>query len=148
MKQFNLSAQDRNWLSTWMRNNLVCAVGVACLLVGLQMGSTVPLVQMKQASADPIATATDGISVPPHGWRRTINGWEHVSAWRSPSSRPLGEIVSIQRQREPAWLQQSLRRLRELPPLIFALFQLTAIAAIIWVADAHKKTRPEISNRV
>ena len=42
--------------------------------------------------------------VPPQGWRRTRDGWEHVSTWR-PLGRPLGEIVMEQEAREPGWMK-------------------------------------------
>jgi len=89
-----------------------------------------------------------GISVAPQGWRRTSNGWELASRWRLPSSLTLGELILIQRDREPVWIRSSLKWLRELPPLTFAMFQLTAIAAILCGAALRKKTQPNIFGRV
>lgn len=141
----------------WLRNNLVCCLGIASLLALLQIESATPIVRMQRAAADqaPAALPTtsastlesNGISVLPHGWRRTANGWEHVSSWQRATSRPLAELVLIQCRREPAWVQQALKLLREISPVTFAMLQLTLISAIIWVADTHKKTRPEFSGR-
>jgi hypothetical protein len=139
MTLININPQDRRWIARWLRSNLVCVFVAGCLLLVLRVESTVPVIRMKQANADSVVRSEEGISVPPQGWRRTANGWEHVSGWQQLASRPLGELVLNQRRREPVWIQTALRTLRQLPPLTFALLQLTAIAAIVWVAEARKK---------
>ncbi len=148
MTLLKINAQDRRWFARWLRGNLICVFVAGCLLLLLHVELTVPVVRMKQAHAGPSVTPQVGVSVLPKGWRRTSNGWEHVSHWRNPASLPLGELVVSQRQREPVLIQKILRSLREVPPLAFAMLQLTAIAAIVWVAEEQKKTRSEISGRV
>lgn len=139
MSLININSQDRRWLKRWLRSNLICVAVASCLLIALRGESNVPVVRMAQAHADPIVRTDQGISVPPQGWRRTANGWEHVSGWRTPAALPLGELVTIQQRREPAWMQSAMRTLRELPPLAFAFLQLTCIAAIVLSAEARKE---------
>ncbi len=76
--------------------------------------------------------------VPPQGWRRTDRGWEHVSTWRK-IGRPLAEIVMDQQKREPGWVNSGLASIRELPPLAFAMLQITAISAIFWLAGRDRR---------
>ena len=140
MTLFNIESKDRQWLTRWLFSNLVCVTVLGCLLVLLRFESTTPVIPMTQATADTLTAVTEVGSIPPQGWRRTANGWEHTSHWRSRSSRPLAELILIQRDREPAWAQKGLHVLRELPPLTYAMFQLTAIAAIVWVAESRTRT--------
>ena len=146
MTLININSEDRRWLKRWLRSNLVCVAVAGCLLVALRGESNVPVIRMTQANAESIVHTDAGISVLPQGWRRTANGWEHVSRWQNPASLPLGELVLNQQQREPAWMKAVLRTLRMLPPLAFALMQLTAIAMIVWVAEARKKRDQKFPN--
>lgn len=79
------------------------------------------LIYLHRSPANPVA---------PTGWRRTQNGWEDVSTW--PAMAPsLPEIVMRQELQESAWLRDSLRTLRRVPPLVFAMLQLAAVAVIV-----------------
>lgn len=75
--------------------------------------------------------------VPPVGWRRTSNGWEHVSDW--PAAAPsLNELILSQRAEEPAWARALFRHLRSVSPLAFGLFQLTAVALITAACEVKR----------
>jgi hypothetical protein len=79
----------------------------------------------------------------PHGWRRTDQGWEDVSKWRT-SARPLAEIIVQQEARESASVQSALASLHGIPPLAFALLQIAAVAGIVAVSrnEHAERTRP------
>lgn len=98
------------------------------------------------ADAQPERTTADVQfqAVAPEGWRLTATGWEDVSTWPA-LPRSLGEIVLSQEKNEPAWLQFTLAKVRGIPPLVFALLQLTAIAAIVNSAKSSEQPprRPE-----
>ncbi len=150
MTFINIDANDRRWLAGWLRSNLICVLVALCLLAAVRVESTVPVIRMPQMSAQSTTAIADrhaqGFSVVPQGWRRTVNGWEYASGWQQfSSSRPLAELVSIQQAREPAWIQNGMRWLRELSPLTFAVLQLLAITAIVWSAEIRKKRPAEIS---
>lgn len=158
MKFFNLHSDDARWLSRWVRSNLVCVLAIICFLIAIRNETPVPFVSISQVQADQSVALRSadlppedlGTALPPEtklvllgsrrpnpvapeGWRRTDQGWEHVSTWR-PIPRPLDEIIATQVDREPAWIRNILDRLRSVPPLMFALIQVTAIAAIVNVA--------------
>jgi hypothetical protein len=76
--------------------------------------------------------------VAPEGWRRTSEGWEHVSTWQ-PIARPLGEIVMEQKAREPIWIRAGLAKVRDVPPLAFALLQIAAISAIVGLSRTERR---------
>jgi hypothetical protein len=75
----------------------------------------------------------------PTGMRRTKYGWEDASLWTvapgvPPSavpSRSIDQWVAQQRQREPGWVRAVILEIRETPPLMVAVLQLAAIAAIL-----------------
>ncbi len=96
--------------------------------------STVAFRPAATTGVDSLELKPDGtmgpVSVAPTGWRRTANGWENVATWTKPS-RPLREIVAMQHEREPQWMRSTLAGVRGLPPLAFAMLQITAIAAIV-----------------
>jgi len=154
MTFLKIDKKDRRWLAGWLRGNLICLLVAGSLLVALRVESTIPVIRVTQARGEHSSGMDDrlstgkGISVAPLGWRRTSNGWEQASRWRLPQSQPLGELILMQKEREPLWVRACLEWLRELPPLTFALFQLSAIATILWGATMRKKTRSKISGRV
>ncbi len=141
-----------------MRCNLVCVFAILCFLIAIRNETPVPFVTMSQVRADQsmalpsadlqredLVTALPPETelvllgsrrpnpVAPEGWRRTDQGWEHVSTWR-PIPRPLDEIIETQVDRSPPGFDTYLIRLRSVPPLMFALIQITAIATIVNVA--------------
>jgi hypothetical protein len=162
MKLFKLHPDDARWLCRWMRSNLVCVLAILCFLAAIRNESPVPFATMRQVQADQSLTLQSadlspdvGTAMPPEtelvlldsrrpnpvapeGWRRTDQGWEHVSTWR-PMPRPLDEIIETQVDQEPAWVRFILDRLRSVPPLMFALIQITAIAAIVNVARNRRE---------
>lgn len=83
-------------------------------------------------------------SVPPVGWRRTANGWEHVSEWPSAHTPLKGisaqvsisdRIVSLEKS-EPAHLRHWMDRLRATHPVIIALGQIACVGLLLgggWV---------------
>ena len=156
MKFFYVHPNDARWLRRWLANNIVCVLAIVCFLVTIRLATSVPPATIKRASADRSAVMqgdlppeTDRVlpnsrernPVAPEGWRRTDQGWEHVSTW-PPIPRPLFEIIQSQQDREPAWIQLLLAKLRNVPPLIFALIQVTAIAVIV-NARGSKQNSPE-----
>ena len=97
--------------------------------LGAQLPSEVELVQL---------SASRPSSVPPKGWRRTDRGWENVATWR-PIARPLGEIVMRQEAREPNWMKSAMAKVRQVPPLAFAMLQIAAISAIVGVSRRERR---------
>lgn len=71
-------------------------------------------------------------AVPPRGWRRTSNGWEHVSTWSTIPARTvtLNDHIIAQRDAEPIWLRQAMRALRGIHPSYFALGQILAVGTL------------------
>ena len=164
MKLTKLHPDDLRWLSRWLRSNLVCVLAIFCFLMVIRnnapsRSTTAGQARAEQAEAAPPATdaapaelettlppESELVLLPsrrpnpvaPKGWRRTKHGWEHVSTWR-PIPRPLGQIIETQFDREPAWARLMLERLRGVPPLMFALIQVTAIAAIVNVSASKNQ---------
>ena len=136
MKMVCIHPDDVRWLGRWIRNHLICVSAIACFVVSGRFATDLPGVSMNplvasQTLAVSADAATPGIrSVPPEGWRRTRNGWEHVSSWMT-SQTPLSELVETQQDREPAWMRSVLGTLRSIPPLAFAAIQLGLIAVIV-----------------
>ncbi len=137
MTLFEIRNKDRRWLIRWLLSNLVCVAAFACVLTFLRVTSTSPSIPIGTATADSLAIDKDPGSIPPQGWRRTANGWENVSQWRSRPTLPLAELILIQKGREPAWIQHVLQLLRDVSPLTYALLQITTIAAIVWIAESR-----------
>ncbi|EMI58526.1 hypothetical protein RSSM_00053 [Rhodopirellula sallentina SM41] len=71
-------------------------------------------------------------AVPPRGWRRTSNGWEHVSTWSTLPTRTvtLNDHIIAQRDAEPIWLRNAARVLRGIHPSYFALGQILAAGTL------------------
>lgn len=77
----------------------------------------------------------------PSGLRRTKNGWEDTSMWHVSQELPSRSIESWmdhQRSREPGWVRQLFHEIRTTPPLMVAVLQITAIAAIVHISRAQK----------
>ena len=141
MKFFNVHPDDARWLRRWLRSNVCCFLGIVCFALAIRLD---PVESVGPSSAERSERAsisrthqspTVDIHQPvvPRGWRRTAHGWEDVSNW--PGRRSLGEIISLQRDREPAWIRFTLASLREVPPLLFALVQIIAIVLIMAAAN-------------
>jgi len=160
MKLPRLDPDDRRWLFRWLRGNLVCVVLLLGLLLVLQIDTAVRM--MPVSHADPslstsFGTTDDhrattgetavGISVQPEGWRRTVNGWEHVSNWHA-SAVPLEQVISGQRDREPYWVRALLAWLRSLSPVTYAAIQLATLIVAVAITEAQKQTRPSCRGRV
>lgn len=85
----------------------------------------------------PILTAIDSSATIPQGMRRTKNGWEDASRWNISldfQDRSIESWITDQRQREPGWVRQMFAEIRSTPPLMFAVIQITMIAAIVHVS--------------
>lgn len=165
MKCIARHSEDTRWFRRWVRSHFVCVLSLAAFLILLRMPSTEP--REREARADlsehlddplssdpsissdeeaPLPPETEVIylrsrranPVPPQGWRRTDRGWEDVSTWRK-IGRPLAEIVIAQQNREPGWVSSGLARIRELPPLAFAMLQIAAVSAIFWLARRDRR---------
>lgn len=159
MKLPRLDSGDRRWLYRWLRGHLVCVGLLFALVLALQLDTSVrelphshagPTSTRGSAPLTPLGTRSTGpqsagISVLPDGWRRTAQGWEHVSSWRAP--RPsLDQVILGQIDREPAWIRAVLAWLRSLSPLTFAAIQLAAISVAIVVGNTFPRTpRPTVS---
>jgi hypothetical protein len=152
MTFFHVHPDEVVWLRRWLRGNLICCLAIVCFALAIRFDPSVSPEPMKLARASLargynaliasppddrlppeseliLLTSRPANPIAPQGWRRTDQGWEHVSTWSLP--RPLGEIIEGQRDREPAWLQLTLARLRDVPPLVFGMLQIAAIALIV-----------------
>ena len=107
------------------------------LLMMIRIDWTVTNIPTMHATAQVVASTSAPVSVSPQGWRRTANGWEHSSQWRA-LSLSLNDLILAQQQREPAWVQGALQRVRSLPPLVFCAMQLAMVALIVWVSETKK----------
>lgn len=159
MKSFHVHPSDIQWLKRWLTGHAVFLLLAGSLWAAVQYwptpeksvaGSPVhdrlrheapdidPAGSSYEAAVPSFQTDGQGIAVPPEGWRRTKDGWEHVSTWR-PAPRPLGEIVLEQEMREPTWMKSALAGVRGIPPLAFSLFQITAIAVVVNLTKRREK---------
>lgn len=81
----------------------------------------------------------------PRGMRRTKNGWEDASLWHLSTGfrhRSIDSWMEDQRQREPNWLRRIFEEIRTTPPLMIAVIQVTAIAAIVHVSRSERFRPP------
>ena len=134
MKLFHVHPSDSQWLRRWLRAQFFCCLAIVCVLVGMRLDSPrryPDVSQGVQISSVVLGQLPNAVSVSPEGWRRTSQGWEHVSTWRSIETRSLGEIIDGQLKTEPAWVQFTLEKLRNVPPLMFAVLQITLIAVVV-----------------
>ncbi|MFK8114110.1 MAG: hypothetical protein AB8B91_18050 [Rubripirellula sp.] len=147
MKYFYVSPQDARWLRRWLLNNLVGVVAIVGVIMVIRVESSVPdvgphqVISVNQVVGSDSSLLHKPTAVAPEGWRRTSSGWQHVSTWRK-SSPPIA-VVDQQESIEPTWIDQTLQRIQGVPPLMFALIQITAIAAIVNIAgkeqDEHEQ---------
>ncbi len=123
----------------WMVRRLRVTLGITVLLLLVQTVSAVSEktkpASVKKTSA--LATLDNSMgsgprAVLPAGWRRTADGWQHVSTWKeSPIKRlSLSQLVLAQRDAEPFWLRQATEYLRRTPPGCFALAQLLCVGLL------------------
>ena len=73
----------------------------------------------------------------PSGLRRTRDGWEDASLWSvAPGyrSRSIEDWIDHQRRTEPGWARGTFEQLRQTPPLMIAVIQIAAIAAIFYLS--------------
>ncbi len=85
------------------------------------------------------AVATDAVI--PQGMRRTRNGWEDSSLWHLPTTvkdQSINSLIAKQQEREPVWVRSVFAKVRATPPLMLALIQITAIAAIVHINRGKK----------
>jgi hypothetical protein len=81
-----------------------------------------------------IVAAIDSEAEIPTGMRRTTSGWEDSSLWHVSTdlqSRSIHAWMTHQRRREPGWARRVFERIRGTPPLMIAVIQISAIAAIV-----------------
>ncbi|MEM8910630.1 MAG: hypothetical protein AAGC97_02590 [Planctomycetota bacterium] len=91
---------------------------------------------------DPSTLPVQGRAVPPVGWRRTADGWQHVSTWLMTGRPSLGQLIHTQRKQEPVWMQQWMQAIRQVPPQWFAMGQIALIIAVVAVARSRSSTEP------
>ncbi|WP_145390749.1 hypothetical protein [Stieleria neptunia] len=115
---------------------LLSLVGFCLLALG---GCSPPALFENESGA--FVPAIESDAAIPRGMRRTKNGWEDASLWFVSTefqSRSIESWLDVQRQREPSWLRKVFERIRMTPPLMIAVIQITAIAAIVHISQAHK----------
>ena len=147
MKLLHVHPSDRAWLRRWLRSNFSFFVVATTLLIAVRYQPEMP--------AGPRASASNGDlqlgasdpgqprhgqpnAVAPDGWRRTSDGWEHVSNW--PSIKSINQLIAEQHEMEPEWIRSVFGKLRGISPLMVALLQITAIATIVNVAKSRTVT--------
>jgi hypothetical protein len=152
MKLLHVHPSDRAWLRRWLRSNVSFFVVATTLLIAVQYQPEMPLGPRVSASdgdlhrGDSRFAATEPgppaqgqpNSVAPQGWRRTSDGWEHVSTW--PSIKSINQLIAEQHDLEPEWIRVVFGKLRRISPLMVALLQITAIATIVNVAKSRVVT--------
>ncbi|WP_147866574.1 hypothetical protein [Stieleria maiorica] len=87
-----------------------------------------------------VFAANDSEAAIPRGMRRTKYGWEDASLWHISTdirSRSIQSWIDGQRQREPSWMVKIFERIRSTPPLMIAVIQITAIAAIVHISNVY-----------
>lgn len=158
MKFFDVHPDDARWLRRWLRSNVLCFGLIICFALAIRFdpvasheARSAGQAESSELAALPpetdlvLLTSRDLNPIAPQGWRRTARGWEHVSSWSMP--RPLGEIIASQRSREPVWMQMTLAKLRNVPPLFFALLQIIAVAVIVAIARRRSESLASIPRR-
>jgi hypothetical protein len=164
MKQSPVHPDEWKWLKGWLRSNLTVASLIYSFLIFAQVTPDLPVVSGQAATADvvqrdhlaatiprpaaesPLPPETDLVlltsrrpnPVAPEGWRRTVNGWEDASTWTTlgPS---ISQRIIAQQSREPEWVRNLFVTILGISPLMIALLQLTAVAAIVHVAQTRRR---------
>ncbi len=139
MELFTITPADRHFLARSLR----CHV-VVWLVVGVffTIGSLVPSQEPYAASLDGKTQVSIGVIAQidahvPVGWRRTADGWEHTSNWLS-RDKSIDTWIEEQKSREPAWIQRTLEIIRNTPPLMFAILQLSMITVVVLITTRGK----------
>lgn len=146
----------------WMLRRLRTTMWLAGLLIGVQTLSALPSARTSQDPIGPVpATPVQRIAaqpsqmsasigqqvsvskgaraVLPTGWRRTANGWQHVSSWAAATRRvPLSQRVVAQRNAHPVWMRKAMDSIRQIPPGSFALAQLASVGLLFWLVNRKK----------
>ncbi|MEM6471889.1 MAG: hypothetical protein AAF802_20180 [Planctomycetota bacterium] len=89
--------------------------------------------------------AEDSKATLPRGFRRTKDGWEDSTYWHlGPAyrERSLQTWLGDLHEREPVWLRQTLERIRHTPPLMVAVIQIAAVAAILKIHQFQRSHEP------
>ena len=149
MKLLTIRTEDKRWLAARLRVNLRCMLGIGLLCAAIHAAPPTPVVPANTKMPIPtVVVAENGTkTVMPVGWRRTKNGWEHVSTWPSfggAKAASINELIARQRDREPQWIRTAMARISNVPPLMVALIQITAIAAIVFVAESYRRDRESV----
>lgn len=87
--------------------------------------------------------APKGRAVPPTGWRRTAQGWQHVSTWGPVTDDlSIGQRIIAQRDSETVWLNHFLTKIRRTPPGCFAIAQLLCVGILLMTVRIAKLWAP------
>jgi hypothetical protein len=143
MELFTVAAADRRFLKRWMRcHALVWLVIGSVLTISSVLPSKGGYQAPSQSSiretvhpSESVAHAEDAHI--PVGWRRTAFGWEHTSNWLAPD-KSIDHWIEEQKSREPAWIQRALALIRNTPPLVFAVMQLSMITAVVLITTRKR----------
>lgn len=146
----------------WMLRRLRMTMWMAGLLIGVQTLSALPSGRMSPDRAAPdritlvprvvaqtsrmpgsVSPQTSPVTKPravlPVGWRRTADGWQHVSEWAAATrSIPLSQHVVAQRNAQPAWLRAVMDSIRQIPPSSFAFAQLASVGLLFGMVNRRK----------
>ena len=109
---------------------------ILSLVIG---GCTTPALYKQERGTLFASTGSDAAI--PSGMRRTSKGWEDTADWMiSPDyqSRSISEWIRRQRESEPGWIRKIIFEIRTTPPLMIAVIQITAIAAIVHISRLHQ----------
>ncbi len=152
MKYFHVHQDDLAWLGRWLRSNLAFATAGMTLMIAMQYQPNMPTAPAHEAisetsfdSSEQLPAETELVlltsrpqnPVAPEGWRRTRDGWEHVSTWDT-VGQSINQLIAAQQEREPAWLRVAFAKIRRIPPLMIAMMQITAIAVIVNVSRSRR----------
>jgi hypothetical protein len=95
------------------------------------------------------------LSVPPEGWRLTVNGWEQADLWASTSgaqsAQRINRLIELQSRQESATplgsiVTKILGMLRRVDPITLASGQISIIAMLLFVARYSRERRMRHDN--
>lgn len=135
MELFTVASADRRFLARSIRCHLLIWLVIGSVFT---IGALFPT--QGPYAARPQAVAEDVVQIDAHvpvGWRRTTDGWEHTSNWLSPD-KSIDTWIEEQKSREPAWIQRCLAMIRNTPPLVFAILQVSMITAVVLITTRKK----------
>lgn len=126
-----------------VRSNLpLCSIPVLAVL--LSFCGCLPPARFENEYVG-VFSLTDSDAAVPSGMRRTKYGWEDASLWHVSANirvRSIDWWMADQRSREPRWLRTLFAKIRTTPPLMIAVIQITAVAAIIHISWNQKLKQP------